>query len=140
MLETLRYPLGALFLWIIARGFKLSPNLLPRALPATNEQIGGGQHQLNGMSVSQERAHARFQRFRPKLAATDWKANALAASVSSRRNEGSGGDETRSARRTKTPFILGLMRNGVCIKSLTSQKFPPSPFAAERAPQDLACY
>jgi hypothetical protein len=31
MLETLPYPLGALFLWIIARGFKLSTNLPPRA-------------------------------------------------------------------------------------------------------------
>jgi hypothetical protein len=31
MLETLPYPLGALFLWTIARGFKLSTNLPPRA-------------------------------------------------------------------------------------------------------------
>ena len=31
MLETLPYPLGALFLWIIARRFKLSTSLPPRA-------------------------------------------------------------------------------------------------------------
>jgi hypothetical protein len=119
MLETLPYPLGLFFFGssLVASSCR---RIASKSLTSHQRTNRRRQHQLNSMSVSQDKGARPIPAIQTK-ANGDRSEGERAGGLRVEEEEWGSGVKRR-ARQEHPRFILGPMRNGVCIKSLTGHR------------------
>ena len=119
MLETLPYPLGLFFFGssLVASSCR---RIASKSLTNHQRTNRRRQHQLNSMSMSQDKGARQIPAIQTK-ANGDRSEGERAGGLRVEEEEWGSGVKRR-ARQEHPRFILGPMRNGVCIKSLTGHR------------------